>query len=220
MVRKHLTLVALLLAAFALAPSNADAQGVGGYVSMEWRALGVAGHFSHGPGASAGIRLFDGVFRVGIAGWARPGPINPETFEVVPSGGGTYKGQSTLELRSDGGVIGLELALDLAVPGVPWLHLLPSFTVSNAAFGFYLTGDDRDTPDGRRVSEWENELQDGRDASPGVGLDVGLRVAFDIPGSPVRPVIGGGYFLIVGYDAYAEDNYSGPWATAGVEVLF
>ncbi len=54
--------------------------------------------------------------------------------------------------------------------------------VGYGGFGFYLHGDDRKTPDGRRVSEWEDELLDGRDADANnLVLDVGMRVAYRSP---------------------------------------
>lgn len=211
----------LVCAASCFITQAASAQDVGGYVQTEWRVLGIGSHISHGPSVSAGLSLFDGVLRVGVTGFARPGPINPATSSVSPSDGGTYRGQSVLELRSDGAFVGPEVALDIPLPEVEWLHLIPSVSAGYAAFGFYLTGANRNTPDGRRVSEWEDELLDGRDAGFGLGLDFGLRLAFEIPGASwIRPTIGGGYFTVVGYDAYAQSAYDGPWGSAGVSVVF
>lgn len=214
-------LLRLLLLFSLLLPSTASAQDVGGYVRTEWRVFGLAGHVSHGPSIAGGVRLLDGVLRIGLTGFARPGPMNPQTFTVAPATGEPYRGQDELTLRSDGAYIGAEVVLDLEVPGVPWLHVLPGVSGGSGAFGFYLTGDDRTTPDGRRVSAWENELQDGRDAGAGFGLELALRLAFVIPGAEsIRPTIGGGYYTTIGYDAYARGSYEGPWGSAGVEVVF
>ncbi|MGF1468635.1 MAG: hypothetical protein ACFCGT_21125 [Sandaracinaceae bacterium] len=219
--RLAVALAVTLAAASTSIPGAAAAQDVGGYVATEWRLLGIGEHVSHGPSFAAGISLLEDHLRLGIAGFARPGPINPRTWTIAPSTGEPYRGQDELTVRSDGAFVGVEIAGDLAPPRAPWLHVRPSATLGYAAFGFYLTGDDRDTPDGRRVSEWENELQDGRDAGFGFGLDLGLRLAFALPDAPwIRPTIGGGYFLVVGYDAYVRGSYNGPWATAGVEIAF
>ena len=43
--------------------------------------------------------------------------------------------------------------------------------------GFYLKGEDRHTPDGRRVSEWENELLNNMDAGFGWMVEGGVRVS-------------------------------------------
>ena len=193
---------------------------IGGFVTLEWRAMTLAGHFSHGPGFSAGVRLFDGLLRVGIAGFARPGPINPETFEITPAGGMTYKGQNQLSLRSDGAFVGLLLESELAMPGLPALKIIPTVTLGNAGFGFYLTGDDRDTPDGRRVSVWEDELQDGKDAGVAFGIEPGVRIAYRPASAFVSPYVAVRYLYLLGYEAFAENSYDGFSFSAGVAFEF
>ena len=207
------------LAPEASAPDEATGS-IGGFVSLEWRALLLGGHVSHGPGFSAGVSFFDGLLRLGLTGFARPGPINPETFDIVPSTGEPYKGQNTLSLRSDGGFIGLLVESDLPLWGVDGLRIIPTFAFGNAAFGFYLTGDDRETPDGRRVSAWEDELQDGRDAGTTLAIEPGLRLAWRIPGSVVRPYVAARYMVLFGYDAYAKESYNGLSFAGGVEFVF
>ena len=125
------------------APVDTESTGVGGYVALEWRAFALAGHLSHGPGFEAGAILLDGHLKVGLSGFARPGPINPEVFEVQASGGQSYKGSQTLSLRSDGGTIGVFVAPSFAVSRN--LQLDVPLWFGQAAFGFYLHGDDRDT---------------------------------------------------------------------------
>ncbi len=191
--------------------------GIGVFASVEWRAMALAGHASHGPGFSTGVRLLDGWLKVGIAGFNRPGPLNPETFKVKPSDGSTYKGQNELTLRSDGGVAGLLVALHVPVTDSFAVEL--PVTVGQGAFGFYLTDDDRETPDGRRVSEWENELQDGRDASFGFAVDGGLRAMLTLQSVPwLRPHVGVFYTSVLGYDAFAKGSYDGLSVASGVEV--
>lgn len=185
------------------------------FVGLGWRAMNLANHWSHGPEFQAGVLLWRHL-RVGIAGVARPGPINPRTFELIPVGGQTYRGQSRLELRSDGAIIGLLLGASFSP--VSWLHVDVPIILGNAQFGFYLTDDDRETPDGRRVSEWENDLQDGRDASPGFAIDGGLRLGFNTGVEWLRPYLGVHYTAVLGYDAFITDDYSGVSMSGGLEV--
>lgn len=188
------------------------------FVHLGWRALAIGGHASHGPEFAAGVRLFDGYLRLGIGGYNRPGPLNPTRFPTESLGGVEYKGSSTLDLKSDGGVVGLLVGTQ--IPVTDWVAIDIPIIVGQAAFGFYLAGEDRDTPDGRRVSAWENELQDGRDASFAIGIDAGVRAAFTIESLPwLRPTVGVHYLVTPGYDAYAKDNYGGFSVAAGTEVV-
>lgn len=189
-----------------------------GFVHVGWRVLGIGGHLSHGPEFAAGVRLFSGWLRLGIGGYNRPGPLNPKRFPVESSNGFAYKGSETLNLKSDGGVIGLLIGTQ--IPVTSWLVIDVPVIVGQAAFGFYLAGEDRETPDGRRVSEWENEMQDGRDASFALGIDAGLRAQFTIASLPwLRPTIGIHHTFTPGYDAYASGNYSGFSGSAGLEAV-
>jgi len=198
---------------------NKAASSVGAFVALEWRALALDGHFSHGPGISAGVRLFDGLLKIGVTGFGRPGPLNPETFDITPAGGVSYKGQDRLTLRSDGAFFGLLVESELPFPGVDSLRLVPSLAIGNAGFGFYLTGDDRQTPDGRRVSAWEDELQDGKDAGVAMGIEPGLRIAWQA-WEWLRPYLAVRYLLLFDYEAFAQDNYNGLSAAGGIEFVF
>ena len=203
------------------APSPTQpAASVGAFVTLEWRAMAIGGHASHGPGLSAGVRLFDGALRIGLTGFARPGPFNPKTFDITPAGGATYRGQEQVSLRSDGGFFGLLLESELPWPGLPQLRIVPSVALGNAAFGFYLTGDDRETPDGRRVSAWEDELQDGKDAGVAFAIEPGVRVSWMPNGSFIGPYVAARYLVLVGYDAFALNNYDGFSAALGAEMQF
>lgn len=44
---------------------------------------------------------------------------------------------------------------------------------------FYLFGDNRITPDGRRVSEWENDLMGDNDAEFSLMYEGGVRLHYD-----------------------------------------
>lgn len=183
----------------------------GPFVDLEWRGMALAAHPSHGPGFAAGATLLGDHLRVGLAGFARPGPINPVTFEVaVP-----YKGEDSVALRSDGGVTGLVVAPGTAIGKV---RLDVPVMVGYGGFGFYLTGEDRVTPDGRKPSAWENELLDARDSSFGVGVEAGLRVAWRAS-EHLSPYVAARYTSILGYDAFVRPAYGGPSLGIGLTVL-
>lgn len=192
---------------------------VGAYVGVDWRAMGLAGHASHGPGVQAGVLLLRGRLKVGLAAFGRPGPMNPQTFQLSLAEGTSYRSQDELSLRSDGAFVGLAVTpvIDLS----RWAPVVLEVPVAfgQSAFGFYLVGDDRETPDGRRPSEWEDELMDGRDSSFALGLDVGIDLAFVLARSTwVRPYLGVHRHQVFGYDAFVRDDYSGFYGLAGVQL--
>jgi hypothetical protein len=202
-------------------PLSAPARrgGVGAFVATEWRVMGLAKHLSHGPGVAAGITVLGDHLKIGLAAHNRPGPINPKTFRVRPTGGQTYKGQEEVDLRSDGGVFGLMLAPSFDVPGLEALNVELPVTVGQAAYGFYLEGDDRKTPDGRRVSAWENDLFEGKDSSPALGLDLGIKLGVHVPGAPwLLPYVALHYDLTPGFDTFVTDSYGGPSGALGLEI--
>lgn len=214
-------LAALLLLVTSLVSSVTRAdernlQPVAPYAGVGWRVLGLANHVSHGPDYMVGVVLFEHL-RVGIAGFARPGPINPKTFQLDLPEGQTYKGQDSLTLRSDGSLVGLQLSPIIPLPPKSRLEIEIPLIVGFGGFGFYLTGDDRKTPDGRRVSEWERELMDDRDASFGLAVDVGIRIGIRVYKEWLRVYVGGHFTAIPGYDAFITSNYSGFSGVAGLE---
>ncbi|MEQ1564159.1 MAG: hypothetical protein ABMA64_00885 [Myxococcota bacterium] len=192
--------------------ATAAASPVSPWVDLEWRALALAAHPSHGPGFGIGVSLLDDHLQLGLAGFTRPGPWNPATFEVRPTG--EYKGRETLSLRSDGGITGLMIAPGTQVGGV---ELDLPVSVGYGGFGFYLAGEDRVTPDGRKPSAWENELLDGRDSSFGLSLDAGVRVRVPT-GAGLDPYVAARWSTIVGYDAFVRDAYGGPSIALGVQL--
>ncbi len=198
----------MILSLFRVAAAAEPA--VGAYVDLEWRGMAFADHLSHGPGIAVGASLFDDHLRVGLAGFARPGPINPATFDADVD----YNGASSVAFRSDGGVTGVVVA-----PGADvgrW-HLDVPLMVGYGGYGFYLHGEDRETPDGRKPSAWENELLDAKDSSFGVGLDGGLRASFAV-GEHVRPYVAARWSTILGFDATLSSTYAGPSLALGLSV--
>jgi hypothetical protein len=194
--------------------------GLGLFVATEWRAYGLASHLSHGPAFAAGASFFDRHLKVGLLATTRPGPINAETFPTSPlQAGQTYKGRASLPLRSDGGFIGLLVAPSFDIPSVESINVELPIAIGQSAYGFYLHGDDRKTPDGRRVSAWENDLFGGKDSSPAIGIDAGVKVGLRIPGARwLKPYVAGRYSLNLGYDTLVTNNYNGPSAAIGLEI--
>jgi hypothetical protein len=209
----------VLFSATARAEEPVAPVAVGGFLDVEWRAFNVGGHVSHGPGFAAGLTLFDGALRLGVGGITRPGPWNPATFAVTLPEGESYRGKRTLDLRSDGGMFGPHVALAFEVPQVPWLAVSLPVTVGYGGFGFYLAGDDRKTPDGRRVSAWEDELFAGRDSFLGIVVDGGARLHW-VPTetSWLRPYVAVHYTTVPGFETVVRSGYSGFSSALGVEI--
>ncbi|WP_441289915.1 hypothetical protein ACSRUE_04320 [Sorangium sp. KYC3313] len=192
---------------------------VGGFVDLEWRVMGLGGHVSHGPAFAAGVTLANGLVRLGLGGLGRPGPMNPATFEVALPGGQTYKGQRTLELKSDGSMLGAHVGLSFRLPFAQALAVQIPITVGYGGFGFYLQGNDRKTPDGRRVSAWEDELFAGKDSFLGLVVDTGLRLGYQPDDAPwFRPYVGASFTAVPGFDTVARDDYLGFSGVLGVEL--
>ena len=185
------------------------------FVSLRWRGYAMADHLSHGPAFAAGASLLHDRLRVGLAGTSRPGPINPATFPLdldTP-----YKGQDTLQLRSDGGTTGLLIEAGLPLAQAK-LRVSAPLMSGYGGYGFYLVGEDRETPDGRKPSAWEDELLAGADSAFGIVLDGGLQVAFGAD-RLVRPTVAARYHAVLGYDATYADRYAGPSVELGIEIV-
>jgi hypothetical protein len=171
-----------LLGAFAFAFSaSVQAQNsektslIGWFITSETGVLFLEDHTGNSVGASFGIKVWKNRLKLGIHAYGRSGPINPKTFTIEAHDGQSYKGSSTLTLRADWSTVGVLIAPTFKIKkmeiDVPIYYGL-------GAGGFYLFGDDRNTPDGARVSAWENKLMNGEDASAGSWLELGVRGFF------------------------------------------
>lgn len=188
------------------------------FVDAGWRGYLIGGHASHGPEVRFGAMVWKQRIKVGMAVLNRPGPMNPKTFALDLEEGTTYNGKSTLDLRSDGSSFGLLLAPQIPLGESPWSIELP-IMLGQAGYGFYLHGEDRETPDGRRVSEWENELQDDQDSNFSLAVDAGARIKVKLGDRDwLQPMIGVHYLLTPGYDSFFADDYGGLSIAAGVQL--
>jgi len=182
-------------------------------IDTEWRGMALADHLSHGPGVGLSVGVLSDHLRLGISGFARPGPINGATFTLTPEE--PYKGQEQVQLRSDGGLMGPTLSVGLPV-GARFRADMTAM-VGYGGFGFYLTGEDRVTPDGRLPSAWEDQLMDGHDSSLGLGLDVGPRFTWRAT-EYLQPYVAARYTQMLGYDAAMRDRYAGVSMAIGLST--
>ena len=172
---------------------------IGWFISPEIGGIFHGDHLGKTVGASLGIKAFNDRLKIGIIGYGRSGPINSQEFFIEASGGQSYKGGSTLKLRADHGVIGLLIAPTFKIDK---FQIDLPIGLGQIAAGYYLTGDDRNTPDGRRVSEWENQLMDERDAGAGSWLEFGTRVFFPLKNEHILLGAGLHYTLAPGWETY------------------
>ncbi len=201
---KNILLITLLILTQILAKAQDNPQPkIGWFITPEVGTMFLEGHVGKTVGASFGVQLFKNHLKVGILNYGRSGPINGATFTTPAFNELVYKGKNQLTLRADHGAFGLLVA--------------PSFNIKNVGFdipvmvgmvggGFYLFGKDRETPDGRRVSEWENELMDGRDASFGSALEFGLRSFFPTKIAGIRWGVGLHYTTTQGWETYYDPS--------------
>jgi hypothetical protein len=141
-------------------------------------------------GMSLGFQVWQDRLKVGFYAYGRSGPINSKTYNIEAAFGQSYKGSTALTLRADQGTFGLLIAPTFKIKN--WDLDIP-ISLGGIAGGFYFAGDDRITPDGERVSVWENKMMDGKDAGFGNFLDVGLRVFAPTKHENIQ--IGGGFYF-------------------------
>jgi len=160
-------------------------------------------HFGKTLGVSFGVKMLNNHLKVGAQFYGRPGPINSQEYEITPSNGQTYKGKSTLSLRADHGTIGIFLA---PVFDLDKVRIEIPLSAGTMGGGFYLQDEDRKTPDGDRVSVWENRLMDEKDASFSTFYEFGGRVFLPLSNRNVSMGLGLHYTLTPGWETYADPD--------------
>jgi len=162
--------------------TNASSQegGIGFYFQPEYSAMFLNDHIGNAVGVGIGITTKNRKWDLGVNSYGRSGPINTaQLYDLVLPEGTTYKEKSILKVANDHAFLGLEVAYNLRLKSD---RLMIRFPVSFGQFGagFYLLDDDRNTPDGRRVNEWEDELQGGKDAGFGLLSEFGSQIIYQI----------------------------------------
>ena len=174
---------------------------IGWFITPEIGAMFLEDHVGNTVGASFGMKVWKNRLKIGINAYGRSGPINPKTFTVEAYNGQTYKGSSTLKLRADYGTIGIMIAPTFKLKNVE-IDVPISYGMGGG--GFYLVGDDRNTPDGARVSEWENKLMNGEDAASGSWLEFGVRGFFPTKIKGIQFGAGVHYSMVQGWKTYYD----------------
>ena len=178
---------------------------VGWFVAPEGSAMLLNNHVGKAVGVQFGLRLFGDHLKVGYYMYGRSGPINGKTFPTNLPEGITYKGQSRVNLRADHGSFGLLVAPSFRLPGSRVEVDIP-LMIGMLGGGFYLAGPDRNTPDGRRVSEWENELFGGKDAGFAPTLEAGIRALVPTRNPGIRWGLGLHYVTTRGWETYYDPS--------------
>lgn len=198
---------------------------VGFYFQPFYSAMFLENHIGNAVGFNMGITTKNKKWNLGIRYYGRSGPINlQQEYELALPEGQTYKDKSVLQLGADHGYLGLEAAYQIALNSNRLKIRIP-FSFGQLGAGFYLKDDDRDTPDGRRVNEWEDELQNGTDAGFGLASEIGIQVIHRIvPSLEQLNFVGGLHYLnTYGYESFlgGDDFYNNKLrASIGISVGF
>ena len=204
MKKNILTLIVVLSAIFSInAQEVSKSNKIGWFITPEIGAMFLEDHVGNSVGASFGMKLWKNRLKIGINAYGRSGPINLQTFTVEAYNGQIYKGSSTLTLRADYGTIGLMIAPTFKVKNVE-IDVPISYGMGGG--GFYLVGDDRNTPDGARVSEWENKLMNDEDAASGSWLEFGVRGFSPTKIEGIQVGAGVHYSMVQGWKTYYDPS--------------
>ena len=198
-----ITSVLVSVALTIKAQENPGTKKIGWFVTPEMGSLFLDDHVGTSVGASFGVKVWKNRLKIGIHGYGRSGPINAKTFTIDAYNGQNYKGSSTLKLRADWGTVGILIAPTFKVKN---MEIDVPINYGTAAGGFYLFGEDRNTPDGARVSEWENKLMNGEDAAAGSWLEVGVRGFLPTNVKGVQWGLGVHYTTVQGWKTYYDPS--------------
>ncbi|MEM6802450.1 MAG: hypothetical protein AAF696_13660 [Bacteroidota bacterium] len=188
--------------------SQTEHRKLGFYFQPFYSGMFLENHIGNSVGFNIGLRSKNEKWEFGIRYYGRSGPINEnQTYELILPEGTTYKGKSVLNLAADHGYGGVEIAYHLPL-NAESLSLRIPLSVGQVGAGFYLLGEDRETPDGRRVNEWEDELQDGTDAGFGIASEIGLQLLYQLsPKMKHLKILGGAHYMnTYGYESFLGGN--------------
>ncbi|MCI4667757.1 MAG: hypothetical protein MRZ79_06315 [Bacteroidia bacterium] len=186
--------LAILCPNFSLGQNN-----VGWFFTPEFSLMAMDQHLGRAVGFQGGVSLAQRRLNVGIFYYGRSGPINPHEVSFTLPGNQTYKGKGTIDFRADHGAFGVMISPQVELGNV---KLDVPLLFGQFGAGFYLTGDDRITPDGRRVSDWEDDLLGNADAGFGFILEGGIRARTAInKNKGIEAGIGVHYTHTIGYES-------------------
>jgi hypothetical protein len=174
---------------------------IGWFINPEIGGIFHNDHFGRTLGGTLGVKLFKKRLKVGAQWYGRPGPINSMEYTVTPSDGQIYKGRNEITLRADHGTFGLFLA---PIINLKKVRIEIPMSIGSMGGGFYLLGDDRLTPDGDRVSVWEDRLMDGRDAGFSTFYEIGTRLFIPMPNEHISLGLGLHYTLAPDWETYTD----------------
>lgn len=195
--------------------AQTESRNIRWFVNPEFSLMIHGDHLGNTVGFQTGISVLNDHLQIGFFGYGRSGPINPQEYQVLLPAGETYKGQSEVSVRADHGVFGLMIAPQFQL-GEDWKVDIPLY-VGQMGAGYYLFGDNRITPDGRRVSEWENELMGGVDAGFSLHYEAGIRLKRSV-GAHADLMLGLHYALAPGWETFVGGTgfYNLPRVSVGV----
>lgn len=144
---------------------------------------------------------------VGIHTAYRPAAWSSHRKPLTLPQGETYKGKTQVGLAQQFGFAGLHIAPSYTFDALPSLSVDVPLRLGVGFLGTPLQGDDRDTPNGERVSEIVDQLTGGEDLSMNIALDLGARLKW----TPSRSL---GLSLFAGAHYTDFLGYTGPFYDA------
>jgi hypothetical protein len=201
----------IILAMFLIASSNTvfsqelstKPPKIGWFLTPEISAMFLDSHVGNAFGVSFGLKFWKERIKVGIMGYGRSGPTNSAIFPTTFYNNQVYKGKTSADLRADWGTFGLMVAPTFKIKKI---ELDVPISFGGGVGGFYLVGDDRKTPDGDRVSVWENKLFNGEDAAFGTMTEFGVRAFFPTKIKGMQLGAGVHYTMISGWKTLVDPS--------------
>lgn len=193
--------IAFMLCNVSYAQDKTNSSKIGWFINPEVGGIFHTDHFGKTFGGAFGVKLINNHLKLGVQFYGRPGPINAKEFTVAPTNGQTYKGQDMITLRADHGTFGVFVA---PVFSLDKFRIEIPLSAGNMGGGFYLLGDDRITPDGDRVSVWEDRLMDGQDAGFATFFEFGTRFFIPMPNEHISLGLGLHYTLAPNWTTYTD----------------
>jgi hypothetical protein len=216
--RQYIISSIAFLVCFSFNISASAQQKVAWFFTPEFSLMLHGDHLGKTVGFQTGVSLLQRRLQAGLFYYGRSGPINSQTYTVDLPEGQSYLGQPSVLVRADHGAFGLILAPQFPLRN-GWTLDIP-LNLGQMGAGFYLFGENRLTPDGARVSTWENKLMDSRDAGFSLLFEGGVRIKAPLgKDSGMQAVAGIHYAYAPGWDTFVggTDFYNLPRVSLGIQ---